>query len=252
MRLEGKIAIVTGAGSGFGAEIARQYAAEGAKVVINDINEDAGNEVAESIQKSNRAAMFHKADVAVDAEVKVLVDTAVDAYGGLDIMVNNAGFTQNNCPMTEVDEETFDRIFDVNVKSIYLSARHAVPVFRKGGSGLFVNIASTAGLRPRPGLTWYCGSKGAAVNLTKGMAIELAPDKIRVCGINPVIGETGLLETFMGAPDTPENRKKFMATIPLGRFSHPTDIANAAVFLATEESNFLTGICIEVDGGRCI
>ena len=252
MRLQDKIAIVTGAGSGFGAEIARQYATEGARVVVNDIDEEAGEAVAKEIVRANGAAIFHRADVALDAQVKGLVAAALEAYGGLDIMVNNAGYTHPNRPMTEVDEETFDRIFAVNVKSIYLAVQHAVPVFRGRGGGLFINIASTAGLRPRPGLTCYNASKGAAITMTKSMAVEFAPDNIRVCAINPVIGETGLLETFMGVPDTPENRAKFMASIPLGRFSKPSDIANAALFLADDSSEFLTGMCIEVDGGRCV
>ena len=181
-----------------------------------------------------------------------VVRSALGAFGRLDIVVNNAGATHRNRPMLEVTEEEFDRVYAVNVKSLFLTAKNAVPHFRKAGGGCFVTIASTAGVRPRPGLTWYNGSKGAAIVTSRSMAAELGPDKIRVNVINPVIGETGLLEMFMGMPDTPENRKKFVATIPLGRMSKPADIANAALFLASDEAEFVTGVCLEVDGGRCV
>lgn len=255
MRLKDKVAIVTGAGSGFGAGIAERFAEEGARVVVNDINADGGAATVDAIGKATgdaERAFFHGADVSKNAEVGALVKAALDRFGDLDIFVNNAGVSHRNQPMIEVDEATFDKIFAVNVKSIYLSAVHAVPVFKKRGGGVFINIASTAGVRPRPGLTWYNGSKGAAVILTKSMAVELAPDAIRVCGINPGIGESGLTETFMGVPDTPENRKRFEANIPLGRYSLPRDIANAALYLASDEADLLTGVCLEVDGGRCI
>ena len=176
----------------------------------------------------------------------------MDAFGGLDILVNNAGVAQRRGPMLDVPEEVFDRIYAVNVKSLYLTAIHAVPVMRAGGGGVIVNIASTAGVSPRAGLTWYNGSKGAVITLTKSMALELAGDGIRVVGINPVIGETGLTAEFMGGEDTPELRKKFLATIPLGRFSTPADVANAALFLASDEASLITGACLEVDGGRCV
>jgi 3-oxoacyl-[acyl-carrier protein] reductase len=252
MRLKDKVAVITGAGSGFGEGIARRFAEEGAKVVVNDINEVGGKRVAQVIQQAGGDAIFHKADVTRDAEVKGLVDAAVRQYGRVDIMINNAGYTHRNRPMLEVDEDEFDRIYAVNVKAIYLAVRHAVPVMREHGGGVILNTASTAGLRPRPGLTWYNGSKGAAITLTKSMAAELAPDKIRVVAINPVIGETGLLEKFMGVPDTPENRQRFLASIPLGRMSRPQDIANAALYLCSDEAEFITGVCMEVDGGRCI
>jgi 3-oxoacyl-[acyl-carrier protein] reductase len=166
--------------------------------------------------------------------------------------VNNAGITHRNQPMLDVSEEEFDRVYAVNVKSIFLAARAAVPVMRARGGGAILTIASTAGVRPRPGLTWYNGSKGAAITLTKSMAAELAPDGIRVNALNPVIGETAITELFMGVPDTPENRARFLATIPLGRFSTPLDIANAALFLCSDEAAFITGVAMEVDGGRCV
>ena len=173
-------------------------------------------------------------------------------FGGVDIMVNNAGYTHKRQSMLDVSEADFDRIFAVNVKAIYLAALACVPIMQKRGGGVIINTASTAGVRPRPGLTWYNGSKGAAITLTKSMAAELAPKNIRVCAINPVIGETGMLEQFMGMPDTPSNRAQFLATIPLGRFSTPADVANAALFLASPESSMITGVALEVDGGRCV
>ena len=251
-RLAGKVAIVTGAGSGFGEGIARRYAEEGAAVVVNDIAEAGARRVAREIGERGGKANVVLADVSRDADVKRLVESALETCGRLDIVVNNAGTTHRNRPLLEVDEEEFDRIYAVNVKSLFLTARHAVPHFRKAGGGCFVTIASTAGVRPRPGLTWYNGSKGAAIVTSRSMAAELGPDNIRVNVINPVIGETGLLEMFMGVPDTPENRKKFIASIPMGRMSRPLDIANAAVFLASDEAAFVTGACLEVDGGRCV
>ena len=248
MRLANKVAIVTGGGSGFGEGIAKRFAAEGASVVVADINEEAAKRVADEIGEKARAV---RADVSVNGDVQTMVAAAVGAFGRLDILVNNAGYTHRNGSMMEVDEETFDRIYAVNVKSIYLGAMHAVPVFRGQGGGVILNVASTAGVRPRPGLTWYNGSKGAAITLTKSMAVELAPDKIRVCALNPVAGETGMLHLFMGE-DTPEKRAQFKASVPLGRLSQPADIANAALFLCSDEAEFLTGVCLEVDGGRCI
>lgn len=253
MRLKDKVAIVTGAASGFGEGIAKRYAEEGAKVVIADINDKDGARVAEEIRAAGGSAEFCHTDVSQNAQIKAAVECATATFGGLDIMVNNAGWAYSNRSSLEVSEDEFDKLFAVNVKSIYLATLHAVPVFRaQGRGGVMINIASTAAVRPRPNLTWYNATKGAAVNITKSLSLELAPDKIRVCAINPVIGETGLMETFMGMPDTPENRKKFLATIPLGRFSTPLDIANAALFLASDEAAFLTGVCLEVDGGRCV
>jgi 3-oxoacyl-[acyl-carrier protein] reductase len=249
MRLESKIAIVTGAASGFGRAIAETFAREGAKVVVADINGQGARDVAQGIGAS---AIHVAADVSKRAEVEAMVGEAVRSFGGLDIMVNNAGTTHRNQPMLDVTEAEFDRIFAVNVKSVYLAALACVPEMEKRGGGVIINTASTAGVRPRPGLTWYNGSKCAAIILTKSMAAELAPKNIRVCAINPVIGETGMLEQFMGMKDTPENRAKFLATIPLGRFSKPVDIANAALFLASPDASMITGVALEVDGGRCI
>ena len=251
MRLKDKVAIVTGGGSGFGEGIARRFAAEGAAVVVNDINEAGGRRVAGVIAEQGGRALFVHADVAKAADVKRMVSQALAAYGRLDIMVNNAGFTHKNQPMLNVPEDVFDRIFAVNVKSVYLAAQEVVPVFRRQGGGVIINTASTAGLRPRPGLTWYNASKGAAITMTKSMAVELAPDRIRVNCLCPVAGETAMLADFMGA-DTPENRARFVASIPLGRLSRPDDIASAALYLASDEAAFITGVALEVDGGRCI
>ncbi|MEP6941661.1 MAG: SDR family oxidoreductase [Betaproteobacteria bacterium] len=251
MRLESKVAIVTGAGSGFGEGIARRFASEGARVVVNDINVAGGQRVAAAIVADGGAATFREGNVARDTDVAALVRHAVAHFGRLDIVVNNAGTTHRNQPMLDVDEAEFDRIYAVNVKSLFHTARHAVPVMRAQGGGAFITIASTAGVRPRPGLTWYNGSKGAAIVTSRSMAAELAPDRIRVNVINPVAGETGMLAQFMGE-DTPEMRAKFIASIPLGRLSLPSDVATAAVFLASDEAAFITGTCLEVDGGRCV
>jgi len=251
MRLRDKIAIVTGAASGFGAGIARRFASEGARVVVNDLRDDAARRIVDDIERHGGRAIACAADVSKDADVARLVASAIDAFGSLDIVVNNAGTTHRNQPMLDVPEDVFDRIYQVNVKSLYLTAKHAVPHFRARKSGVFVTIASTAGVRPRPGLTWYNGSKGAAIVTSRSMAAELAPDNIRVNVINPVAGETGLLADFMGEV-TPQRRAQFIATIPLGRLSQPSDIATAAVFFASDEAAFITGACLEVDGGRCI
>jgi 3-oxoacyl-[acyl-carrier protein] reductase len=247
MRLQNKVAIVTGAASGFGAGIARRFAAEGAKVVVADLDAAGAEKVAAAIGAS---AIGIGADVTVKADVAAMVATAVGRFGGLDILVNNAGYTHRNGSMLDVDEATFDRVFAVNVKAIYLATLEAVPHLAKSG-GSILNTASTAGLRPRPGLTWYNASKGAVITMTKSMAVELAPQQIRVNCLCPVAGETGMLGLFMGQ-DTPEMRAKFIASIPLGRLSTPEDIADAALFLSSAEARFLTGVALEVDGGRCI
>jgi len=249
MRLQGKVAIVTGAASGFGRAIAERFVLEGARVVAADLN---GEGVRALAAGYGNAMVPVPADVAHKTDVDHMVRTATEAFSGLDIVVNNAGTTHRNQSLMDVGEAEFDRIYAVNVKSIYLTTLAVVPKLEKRGGGCIINIASTAGVRPRPGLTWYNGSKGAVITLTKSMAAELAPKNIRVNAINPVIGETGLLSEFMGMPDTPANRAKFLAGIPLGRFSKPHDIANAAIFLADPASSFITGVDMEVDGGRCI
>ena len=252
-KLQDRVAIVTGAGGGFGEGIARHFAELGAKVVVADLRDDAARSVAAAIEAAGGAALALHVDVTQNESVAAMVSATLRRFGHLDILVNNAGTTHKNQPMLETDEKTFDRVYATNVKSIYLGAMHAVPVFRRqGGGGVIVNIASTAGLRPRPGLSWYAGTKGAAITLTKALAVELAPDKVRVVAINPVMGETGLLADFLPGEDSAETRAKIIATIPLGRLSKPLDIAKAAAFLASDEAEFITGVALEVDGGRCI
>lgn len=248
-QLQGKVAIVTGAGGGFGEGIACLYAQEGAKVVVADINKEAADRVAGAL---GAAAFAIKGDVSVRADIDAIVQAAQDQFGAVDIVVNNAAITHKNQPMLDVDEATFDRMFDVNVKSIYHMAHAVVPVMRKQGRGVILNIGSTAGIRPRPGLSWYNASKGAVNVLSKSMAVELGPEKIRVNAICPVMGVTGMFELFMGLPDTPENRAKFQSTIPLGRFCQPSDVAAAALFLASDAAEFITGVEFPVDGGRTI
>jgi 3-oxoacyl-[acyl-carrier protein] reductase len=251
-RLQGKVAVVTGAASGFGEGIARRFADEGCAVIVNDLAREAGGQVAADIRNSGGQAVFAHGDVSKGDDVGRLLDAALENFGHLDIVVNNAGTTHRNQPLLGVTEAEFDRIYAVNVKSIYWTAIRMVPYFRTRGGGCFVNIASTAGVRPRPGLTWYNGSKGAVIVTSRSMAAELGPDRIRVNCVNPVIGATGLVTEFMGMPDTPENRTKFLAGIPLGRFSTPADVANACLYLASDEAEFITGACLEVDGGRCV
>ncbi|SFD53069.1 SDR family oxidoreductase [Paracidovorax konjaci] len=256
MRVEGKSIIVTGAGGGIGEGIARRLAAEGGRVIVNDILPEAAERVAQAIRDGGGAAHAFAADMTRSQEVLALVAEAVVRHGALDVMVNNVGWTHRNRPMLEVPEEEFDRVYAVNVKSIYLSALHAVPAMRanperRGGS--FINIASTAGLRPRPGLTWYNGSKAAVIITSKSMAAELGPDNIRVNCINPVFNpDTGLAAEFAGGPLDEARRARFLSTIPLGRFSTALDVANAALYLASDEAAFVSGTCIEVDGARCV
>lgn len=253
MRVKDKSIIVTGAGSGIGRGIAVRLAEEGARVIVNDIDAAHGERVVESIVAAGGQASFFAADVTKSADMKALVHAALERHGRLDVMVNNAGWTHRNRPALEVSEEEFDRVYAVNVKSIYLATVHAVPAFRANGGGSFINIASTAGVRPRPGLAWYNGSKGAVITTSKSLAAELGPDNIRVNCINPVFNpDTALSTEFAGGPLTEERRAKFLATIPLGRFSTALDVANAALYLASDEAAFISGVCIEVDGGRCV
>ncbi len=252
MKLKDKVAIITGAGSGFGEGMAKLFAEQGASVVVADINQAGAERVVTDIQVIGGQAFPVDVDVSQSESMAALVKTTIGHYAKIDIFINNAGTSHKNSAMLAVDEATFDRVFAVNVKSIYLSAIHVVPIFQQQGGGVFLNIASTAGVRPRPGLTWYNGTKGAVITITKSMAVELAPDNIRVNAVNPVAGETPLLSQFLPDDDTPETRQKFIDTIPLGRLSQPLDIARTALFLVSEEAEFITGVCLEVDGGRCV
>jgi len=247
-RLKDKVAVVTGAASGFGAGMAKRFAEEGARVVVADLNAKGAERVADEI---GAAALAVRTDVSQRTEFDELIATTMDTFGSIDIMVNNAGFTHRNGDMLTVEEDVFDLITAVNMKAIYHAARTVVPIMEAQGGGSIITTASTAGLRPRPGLTWYNASKGWAITATKSMAVELAPKNIRVNCLCPVAGETGMLAQFMGE-DTPEMRAKFRASIPLGRLSTPLDIANAALWLASDEAAFITGVALEVDGGRCI
>lgn len=249
MKLNGKVAIVTGAASGFGEEIARQYVAQGCKVAVADINEAGARAVAQSLGAD---AIAVTCDVTRRDHIDRVIAMTQEAFGKIDIVVNNAGWTHRNQPLLDVSEGDFDRCFDINVRSIFHMTQAVVPVFRAAGGGVILNIGSTAGIRPRPGLTWYNASKGAVNLMSKSLAVELGPDKIRVNVICPVMGVTGLLESFMGMPDTPENRAKFVATIPLGRLSMPADIAKAALYLASDDADFITGVEFPVDGGRTV
>jgi len=249
MRLEGKIAIITGGGSGFGEGIARKFVAEGARVVVAGRDTTALERVAAPLGNNARAI---RADVTKDADIAAMVAATVKEFGTLDILVNNAGVPQPPQPCDSVPEELFDNIFAVNAKAIYLAARHVVPIFKKVRAGNILNIASTGGVSPRPNLTWYNASKGWAITATRALAVELAPFGIRVNAINPVAGETPMLKAFMGGTETPEARARFIATIPLGRFSTADDVANTAAFLCSDEASMITGVALEVDGGRCI
>jgi 3-oxoacyl-[acyl-carrier protein] reductase len=248
MRLAGKTAIVTGAGSGFGKGIAKTFARQGARVMVADINGEAATGVAAEI---GDMATTCTVDVGADGDVAAMIAAGMSAWGRIDILVNNAGITHMPTPLELVSEDDFDQVLRVNAKSVYLTARHVVPLMKAAGGGVILNIASTAGVSPRPRLNWYNASKGWMIAATKAMAVELAPDGIRVNAINPVAGETPLLASFMGG-DTPEARARFLSTIPLGRFSTPDDIANAALYLCSDEASMVTGVALEVDGGRCI
>ena len=248
MRMRDKVAIVTGGASGFGEGIVRKFVIEGARVVIVDINIDAANRLAAELGEATLAV---QTDVSSSTQVAQLKDTTLKTFGRIDILVNNAGVTHQPMPMEEVSEDDFDKVFAVNAKSVFLSAKHIIPVMKEQGAGVILNVASTGGVSPRPRLSWYNASKGWMITATRGMAVELAPMNIRVNAINPVAGETPLLKSFMGE-DTPEIRQKFLSTIPIGRFSTPEDMGNAACYLCSDEASMVTGVCMEVDGGRCI
>ena len=256
MRMHNKSVIVTGAGSGIGVGIAKRFAAEGALVIVNDLNAKGGAETVAAIQAAGGKALFQLADVTLADGWKTLVGAAVREFGGIDCVVNNAGWTHVNRPFAEVTEADFDRCYAVNVKSIYWAAQHALAQFRlqgKARGGSLVNIASTAGLRPRPGLTVYNSSKGAVITMSKSMAAEFAPENVRVNCVNPVFNpDTALSAAFAGGPVDEARREKFRATIPMGRFSTAQDVANACLYLASDDASFITGVCIEVDGGRCV
>ena len=248
-RMDGKIAIVTGAGGGFGEGIAKLFAAEGARVGVLDLRADAAERVAAEIGAN---AMALAANVTSRPQMEAAVAKVSETFGAPNVLVNNAGWTHRNKPMLEVTEDEFDRVYAINVKSIYIASQIIVPIMRGLGGGAIVNIGSVAGIRPRPGLTWYNSTKGAVNIMSQSMAVELAPANIRVNAICPVMGETGLLEAFMGVPDTPENRARFVATIPMGRMSRPEDIARATLYLASDDAEFITGVLFPVDGGRTI
>lgn len=248
LRLAGKVAVVTGGASGFGAGIVRKFVAEGARVVVADRNGEAAQALAAA---QGEAALAVTADVTRAEDVRAMLDAAERHFGGLDVLVNNAGLGHTPQPLEDLDEAMFDRIVAVNMKAIYLAAREAVPRFKARRAGVILNMASTAGVSPRPRLTWYNASKGWMITATRSMAVELAPFGVRVVALNPVAGETPMLATFMGE-DTPEVRAKFLASIPIGRFSTPEDLGNAACFLCSDEASMITGVAMEVDGGRCI
>ena len=248
MRLKNKTAIVTGGASGFGAGIVRKFVAEGARVMIADINGAGAEALAKELGEKTIA---QQVDVANGPSVEAMMKTAITEFGHLDIVVNNAGVTHLPDALEDISEKEFDRVLAINAKSVYLSAVHIVPHMKANGTGAILNVASTAGVSPRPRLSWYNASKGWMITATKSMAVELAPFGIRVNAINPVAGETPLLKSFMGE-DTPEIRAKFLSTIPIGRFSEPEDMGNAACFLCSDEASMITGVAMEVDGGRCI
>lgn len=252
MNLESKIAIVTGAASGFGAATARRMAQAGARIVVADLQAEGAERMAGELRANGAQAISCAVDVASQADFSRLVARTLEAFGGLDILVNNAGTTHRNKPALEVSEEEFDRVYRVNVKSLFWAAHSVLPHFVAKGGGCIVNVASTTGVRPGPGLTWYSGSKAAMINLTKGLALEFARAGVRINAVNPMIGETAMLGDFMGVEDTPANRERFLMRIPLGRFTRPADVASAVTFLASEEASYLTGVCLDVDGGRNI
>jgi len=253
MRFDGKAAIVTGAGSGFGEAIATRFAREGARVVVADVNEESGRRVASAIAGEGGTARFVRTDVSRSADVKAMIDEACSAFGGLDVLVNNAGFSHRTMPLWELPEEEYERVFATNVRGVYLGCKYAVPVMKQRGGGVIVNTASIGAVAPRPGITAYNATKGAVITMTRGLAVEVAPFKIRVNAVNPVAAETGFMKGAVGVEKLPEEfRKQLVATIPLGRLTEPRDVAAAVLFLASPDAEFLTGVCLPVDGGRSI
>jgi len=252
MRFDGRTVIVTGAGSGFGEAIATRFAREGARVVVADVNEESGRRVASAIAAEGGTARFVRTDVSRSAEVKAMIDLALSAFGGLDVLVNNAGFSHRTMPLWELPEEEYERVFATNVRGVYLGCKFAVPVMKERG-GVIVNTASIGAVAPRPGVTAYNATKGAVVTLTRGLAIEVAPFKIRVNAVNPVAAETGFMKGAVGVDKLPDEvRRQLVSTIPLGRLTEPRDVAAAVLFLASSDAEFLTGVCLAVDGGRSI